>query len=496
MAAALAAAFIFRSDSSQSRYVSHYINELSDGNVTAAPDSRITSEQQPVISSINAMNHQVKIMMGKILMTAEKLFEIVRPLNAKSTELSSSFEHVADNVTEIAHAIDMVSKKSAETQHQTALLLEDITHIQKYADQTGTLSEDMGRNFEESRTVTEDMVKTMRSFSDNSLRTAEAITSLQNEMKQIEQVVSFITDIAAKTNLLALNASIEAARAGDAGRGFAVVAEEVRVLAEQSNSSSVEIREIITSISRQMDQMTVKAHEEANHSQEVTSHADEALIRYQNLSASVEKTQFAISEIQRLTHEQMTMGQNVYELIHIISESNQNITSNIEESAAITEEQSASLSELSQSVETLKNISDDLQALTDRYKAGLKVGSEKQKLIQSTLSEMKAYLKSQNPRDLSGFTHQTLKGLRFGGDACALVAVVDSIGRTHEWSIDAKGKGVDVRFRPFYKDAAAGRDYMSEPYISQVDNNFCITLSTPIHGPTGLLGVFVVDLSL
>lgn len=490
------AALLFRTDSAQTHYVTAYIHELTDGNVTALPDARITSDQQNVIESINTMNHQVKTMMGRILMTAEKLFEIVTPLNSKSTELSSSFEHVAENITEIAHAIDLVSKKSSETQNQTALLLEDITHIQTYANETGNISEDMAHNFEESRKVTEDMVETMRFFSENSLRTAQAIANLQTEMKQIDQVVSFITAIAAKTNLLALNASIEAARAGEAGRGFAVVAEEVRVLAEQSNTSSVEIREIITSISRQMDQMTVKAHEEAKHSQEVTLHADGALVRYQNLFSSVEKTKFAIQEIQRLTREQMVMGQNVYELIHIISESNQNITSNIEESAAITQEQSASLSELSQSVDTLKKISDDLQGLTDNYKSGLRVGSEKQQLIQSTLNEMKSYLKTQNPRDLSGFSHQVLKNLRFGGDACALVAVVDAGGFTHEWSIDTKGKGVDVRFRPFYKDAATGKDYISEPYISQVDNNFCITLSVPINGPAGLLGVFVVDLSL
>lgn len=496
LAAVLLGALVSNPPTTQSRHITDYIHELTDGNVTAAPDPRISEDQQTIVHSINAMNHQVKMMMGKILMTAEKLFEIVSPLNSKSMELSSSFEHVADNITEIAHAIDMVSKKSGDTQRQTALLLEDITHIQTYADQTGSITEDMARNFDESRKVTEDMVETMRGFSENSLRTAQSITDLQNEMKQIDQVVSFITAIAAKTNLLALNASIEAARAGEAGRGFAVVAEEVRVLAEQSNSSSVEIRDIITSISRQMEQMTVKAHEEAAHSQTVTSHADEALLRYQKLSSSVENTQVAIHEIQRLTLEQTTMGQNVYELINLISESNQNITSNIEESAAITEEQSASLSELAQSVETLKKISDDLQNLTDSYKAGLRVGSEKQQLIHSALNEMKAYLKSQNPRDLSGFSYQTLKNLRFGGDSCALVAVVDAEGFTHEWSIDTKGKGVDVRFRPFYKDAAAGRDYISEPYISQVDNNFCITLSIPINGAGKLLGVFVVDLSL
>ncbi len=496
LAAAAAATAWMRSDSHQSRYLSHYIHELADGNVTAVPDARIASDQQTVIESINAMNQQVKLMMGRILMTAEKLFEIITPLNSKSGELSNSFEHVADNITEIAHEIDLVSKKSADTQHQTALLLEDITHIQEYAVETRTVSEDMGRSFVESRDITENMAEALRSLSEKNLRTAEAITHLQTEMKQIEQVVAFITDIASKTNLLALNASIEAARAGEAGRGFAVVADEVRVLAEQSNNSSVQIRDIITSISRQMDQMTLKAHEEAKNSQSLTANADEALLRFQNLSASVDKTQVAISEIQRLTQGQMAMGQNVYDLIQIISNSNQNITSNIEESAAITEEQSASLSDLASSVETLKTISDDLQTLTDRYKAGLKVGGEKQHLIQSSLKEMKAYLNEQKPRDLSGFTHQVLKGLRFGGEACALVAVVNATGITHEWSIDAKGKGVDVRFRPFYKNAAAGRDYISEPYISQVDNNFCITLSTPINGPGGLLGVFVVDLSL
>lgn len=480
----------------RSRFVSDYIDELAEGNVTAKPDSRTGESQMGIIRSINKMNSQIKVMMGRILMTAEKLFDIIQPLKDKSVELAHSFENVAHNITEIAHEIDTVSKKSVDTQNETAHLLQDITHIQSYADQTGVLAEEMHVDFKHSQEMTHNMAQTLRMMSSSSLKMAESIISLREEMQQIEQVVSFITGIAVQTNLLALNASIEAARAGEAGRGFAVVADEVRVLAEQANSSSGQIRKMISSISQQMNQMTETARTEANNSQEMTGFADEALERFLLLSGSVEKTQVAIQQIQKLAREQMTKGTAVYELVQTISESNQNITANIEESAAITEMQSVNLSEMASTVTTLQAISVDLKLLTDKYKAGLKVDAGKQKLIQSTLADMKSYIGSKPIRDLSGFTYPLLKTLQFGGESCALVAVVNGDGFTQGWSIDDKGKGVDVRFRPFYKDAITGRDYVSEPYISQASNEFCITLSTPIVAGKEIMGVFVVDLSL
>lgn len=496
LAALTAGVLTTRGSNHQSAYVSTYIDELAQGNVTAKPDVRIGPEQQEIVRSINTMNSQIKMMMGRILMTAEKLFDIIGPLRLKSSDLAHSFENVSQNITEIAHAIDTVSKKSMDTQHETARLLQDITHIQEFADETGTFAEEMNINFKKSHDTTQNMAQTLRVMSGSNLEMAQSIGHLQEEMVQIEQVVSFITDIAAKTNLLALNASIEAARAGEAGRGFAVVAEEVRVLAEQANSSSGQIRKMISSISQQMNHMTEKARLEAHNSQQMIGFADDALERFERLSGSVEKTQIAIKQIQSLSQKQMAAGSAVYELVHAISESNQNITSNIEESAAVTELQSGSLTDLASNVSILQKISADLQQLTEQYKSGLRVDSAKQRLIEGTLAEMKAYLGSKKLQDLTEFRYSLLKTLRFGGESCALVAVVKADGLTQGWSIDDQGEGVDVRFRPFYKTAIAGKDYVSEPYISQATSEFCITLSTPIRSGNQLLGVFVVDLSL
>ena len=137
----------------------------------------------------------------------------------------------------------------------------------------------------------------MKLSSERNQKLSDEVAHLRNEMRKIIEIVNVISDISTQTNLLALNASIEAARAGEAGRGFAVVAEEVRKLAEQSNSSSEGISKMIDDIVRKTDQINTQISQEVEHALENVAFADSSNELITGSFNSVEDTLKTIAKL-------------------------------------------------------------------------------------------------------------------------------------------------------------------------------------------------------
>ncbi len=357
-------------------------------------------------------------------------------------------------------------------------------------------TEEMKKVFFENNTRSQELVQNMRQSSEKTLSIAESIGSLQTDMKQIGEIVGMITSISEQTNLLALNASIEAARAGDAGRGFAVVANEVRLLAEQSNESTETISNIVNTLIGKINTISTDITNEAESSNSNIRSADASMEQLETVAESVNTTIQSVTEIKDLSHQQMSLAQNVFDLVKTITDSNQDITANIEESAAITEEQSSNISEMSHSLDNLYNLSLELKVLVDEYKDGLKVDARTSKALEKYMSVIKSYTQQLNINDLSQLSHKQLKAFEDSDDRFEFIAAVSQTGYGICFSQDVGGEQIDVSYRPFYKEGILGKDYMSEPYISMITNEFCITLATPIYINNEIEGVFVVDISL
>ncbi len=124
-----------------------YTNEVAHGNVTIQPSRALKSEFTPTITSIDALSRNVKVILGKMLITSEKLFDLIKALNDRGNDLSQSFEHVAENITQIALSVDDVSKESIDTKNATGDLLEDINNVTHYADETNNTTEEMKKVF-------------------------------------------------------------------------------------------------------------------------------------------------------------------------------------------------------------------------------------------------------------------------------------------------------------------------------------------------------------
>ena len=194
----------------------------------------------------------------------------------------------------------------------------------------------------------------MRAIADSVGQTAKKVQELGKSSNQIGEIIGVIDDIADQTNLLALNAAIEAARAGEQGRGFAVVADEVRKLAERTSKATKEITQMIQNIQTET-QSAVEAMQAGT----------------QQVELGVESTTKAGTSL----HEIITTSEQVGNMVMLIAtaateqaSATDEINSNIEQIAKITQETATGANESAKAVHELSNLATELHAIVSKFK--------------------------------------------------------------------------------------------------------------------------------
>ena len=277
------------------------------------------------------------------------------------TEINSGVHHLSAAATGLAAAASQVSTASdgqSEAAAAMAASMEEMTvsigHISDRASDTQQVSTETGRLSREGASVVRRSADEMEEIARSVNQSAESVRALGGKSKEIAHIVAVIKDIADQTNLLALNAAIEAARAGEQGRGFAVVADEVRKLSEKTAGSTSEIAAMIAAI--------------AAGTQEAVAKMEEGVTK---VGAGVALAREAGQSIVKIEEGSATLLQAVSDISGALKEQTQaanDIAKHVERIAQMAEENSTAVKETATASQRLESLATTLHQSVGRFR--------------------------------------------------------------------------------------------------------------------------------
>ncbi|MFW5734578.1 MAG: methyl-accepting chemotaxis protein [Oceanidesulfovibrio sp.] len=298
------------------------------------------SERDVMGKSMQAMVYNLRELTQQSKEAIETLAESISEISASSAEFSSSAAETATSVTETSTTVDEVKQTATLANNKSRQVLEN--------------SQEAIRRAGEGKRYTQDIIDGMAQIHERMDFIAQHIIKLSDKSRMIGEIIQAVNDIADKSNILAVNASIEASKAGEEGKGFAVVAREIRSLSEQSKESTARIRAILEDISKATS-TAVMATEEGTKAvargEELSSRAGGVI---QDLVHNANKDAQAASQIAASSQEELMGMEQVAQAMSSIKEA--------------TEQNVESASQLENSLGMLEDLIKGLTTIVQRYK--------------------------------------------------------------------------------------------------------------------------------
>ena len=316
------------------------LSVMATGDFTVSVNGEFKGDHQLIKNSINQLRESLSHIITEVSEASQAIASASTEISSSTEEMAAGAQEQSAQIAEIASAVDEMTATIQSTANSTNI--------------ASDIARDAGRIARDGGHVVSQTVSGMNKIADVVTVAAVKVNELGESSVQIGEIIQVIDDIADQTNLLALNAAIEAARAGEQGRGFAVVADEVRKLAERTSKATKEIASMIIKIQKDTTEAVAsikKGTDEVQTGRELAQKAGESLTM---IIPSTDKVVDVISQVAAASEEQSSTAEE--------------ISKNIEGISSVASESAQGIQQIAQAADDLNRLTDNLEHLLGKFK--------------------------------------------------------------------------------------------------------------------------------
>lgn len=343
--------------------------EIAAGNLNVQLDEHATDDEVGELQvSFRQMTNNLRDIITHVSDSSDQVAASAEELMASADETMLGTELISTSIQNVSDAADKQKDMSGSSAAFAKEVLKEAKEIASQAEHATILSASTSEKIETGSVYVENTVNQMNLIQTTVEETADSLTLLASRTKEIVNILKLVQDISDQTNLLALNAAIEAARAGEAGKGFAVVADEVKKLSEQTKKSVFDISRIAIEIETDTKKTVSSV-------QQVKNRVDAGINISHDTKATFNEILLIISQVQNQVNQISAVSDSIHSKMESVSEQSlqmakvsETTADNAVSVASASEEQLASMSEVNAAAGSLARLAEQLQGIVAKFR--------------------------------------------------------------------------------------------------------------------------------